>query len=85
MDLTRQGRSRKKFYGSAHAQRRCGGAPAITKGEVNTFAVGYWHDRWERRPEGWRIVYLRVQQLYFHTFPLVTNPNMFDIKFDGMS
>ncbi len=45
--------------------------------EANTFAVGYWHDRWERRPEGWRIVYRRVQQLYFHTFPLVATPDLF--------
>ena len=52
--------------------------------KANTFAVGYWHDTWQRRAEGWRIVNRRVQQLYFHTFPLTPNPSLFDVKFDGM-
>lgn len=56
----------------------------VRDGGGNTFAVGYWHDRWERRPEGWRIVHRRLQQLYFHTFPLAPNPNLFDIEFEGM-
>lgn len=54
----------------------------VRDADANTFAVGYWHDRWERRPEGWRIVHRRIQQLYFHTFPMSPNPGMFDITFD---
>ena len=56
----------------------------VRQAEANTFAVGYWHDRWERRAEGWRIVHRRLQQLYFHTFPLTRTPNLFDIAFEGM-
>lgn len=46
-------------------------------GSSNTFAVGYWHDDWVRTAAGWRISYRRVEQLYFHTFPVVPNPQMF--------
>jgi hypothetical protein len=45
-------------------------------GSSNTFAVGYWHDDWVRTPDGWRISYRRVQNLYFHTFPVVANPQI---------
>ena len=45
-------------------------------GSSNTFAVGYWHDDWVRTPAGWRISFRRVEQLYFHTFPIVATPQM---------
>jgi SnoaL-like protein len=45
-------------------------------GSSNTFAVGYWHDDWVRTPAGWRISFRRVEQLYFHTFPVVATPQM---------
>ncbi len=50
--------------------------------ETNFFAVGYWHDRWERRPEGWRITHRRLQQLYLHNFTRAPNPDLFGIEFD---
>ena len=40
-------------------------------GEGNTFAAGLWHDKLERRPEGWRIVHRYLQDLYVTTFKLV--------------
>ena len=39
----------------------------LKDGEGNTLAAGIWHDKWERRPEGWRIVHRRLQDVYVQT------------------
>lgn len=43
-------------------------------GRANVIHTGLWHDRLERRPEGWRIVHRRVEHGFFHTFARVENP-----------
>lgn len=43
-------------------------------GVRNLFDMGYWHDKWVRTPEGWRIKHRRHQSLYTNTFPVFKGP-----------
>ncbi|MFE0514385.1 nuclear transport factor 2 family protein [Streptomyces sp. NPDC058964] len=43
-------------------------------GRANVIHTGLWHDRLERRPEGWRIVHRRLENGFFHTFARIDNP-----------
>jgi hypothetical protein len=43
-------------------------------GKQNLFDLGYWHDNWERRADGWFIVRRRHQSLYTNTFAVIPNP-----------
>ncbi|MFF2328623.1 MULTISPECIES: nuclear transport factor 2 family protein [unclassified Streptomyces] len=43
-------------------------------GQANVIHTGLWHDRLERRAEGWRIVHRRLENGFFHTVPRVANP-----------
>lgn len=42
--------------------------------EANLIDAGYWHDRWERRPDGWKIVHRKHQSLYTNTYAVVEGP-----------
>jgi ketosteroid isomerase-like protein len=44
-------------------------------GQANVIHTGLWHDRLERRPEGWRIVHRRVEKGFFNTFARMDNPS----------
>ncbi|MFF4653055.1 nuclear transport factor 2 family protein [Streptomyces sp. NPDC001380] len=43
-------------------------------GKANVIHTGLWHDRLERRAEGWRIVHRRLEDGFFHTFARISNP-----------
>ena len=43
-------------------------------GQANVIHTGLWHDRLERRPEGWRIVHRRVEHTFFNTFARIADP-----------
>jgi hypothetical protein len=44
-------------------------------GNANVIHTGLWHDRLERRAEGWRIVHRRLEDVFFNTFPRIANPD----------
>jgi hypothetical protein len=45
-------------------------------GSANVIHTGLWHDRLERRAEGWRIVHRRLENVFFNTFPRIANPGL---------
>jgi hypothetical protein len=44
-------------------------------GDANVIHTGLWHDRLERRTEGWRIVHRYLENGFFNTFPRIANPH----------
>lgn len=44
-------------------------------GNANVIHAGLWHDRLERRAEGWRIVHRRLENGFFNTFLRIANPH----------
>ncbi|SEC25076.1 SnoaL-like domain-containing protein [Streptomyces misionensis] len=43
-------------------------------GQANVIHTGLWHDRLERRAEGWRIVHRRLENGFFNTFARIPEP-----------
>jgi hypothetical protein len=44
-------------------------------GTADVIHTGLWHDRLERRPQGWRIVHRRLENGFFTTLPRIANPH----------
>jgi hypothetical protein len=45
-------------------------------GNANVFHTGLWHDRLDRRAEGWRIIHRRVESGFFHAFQRIETPKV---------
>jgi hypothetical protein len=45
-------------------------------GAANLIHTGLWHDKLERKEQGWRIVHRRVENGFFHCFERIPTPKV---------